>query len=1036
MITQLCTPGTSDPDLSRADPELCGESAATLAANLPAEVHVREPDESTPSDADPQPTTSVHQPLNTSPHSRPVSLHIPSPEPFVDTNLPTAEPTPQHPPSLLSPITEGPTAESFPTTATAERLQAFRSYWLSTFSEETSCPEFSAQCVAFTTQCVELSKDVTNTSQRRPAPRRPERPSARPPIDSRRPERFNPVEARRIQGLYKHSRKRAVWKVFNDDSPVFTGTTAEAQSFFSNIFGPKDCNTTRLVEELFTYVPTADTDDSLFATPSAAEIIAKLRAMANSAPGKDRVEYRHLRLLDPKGEILHLIYDRCFQQKDVPSPWKTATTILIHKKGPTNDVSNFRPIALMSCVYKLMMAILSKRMTTFAIDNDLLSAEQKSAQPSEGFYEHGYILQSIIGNARRLQKNVFLSWLDLRNAFGSVPHSAIFTTLYHMGFPEALVEMVRNVYTGATIEVRTDAGLTDTIPIHAGVKQGCPLSPILFNLALELVLRKIKAAATTNRRGPAKHHNIPISVLAYADDLVLITRDKANLQHLLDAASTSASLVGLQFRPDKCASLSYTNSKRVEGTIAMNEFKVQNQQIPPLGAEDHYKYLGIPIGLIHNINHLPEIVEELIPKLLQLEECLLAPWQKLDAIRTFIQPCLTYAFRAGSPTKKSLALYRSTLLRVIRKVCSLPQRSTTNYIFASRQAGGLGFQDPFLECDIQTVVHALKMLSSSDPLVAGIARHKLYQTVRHAAKAEPTPALVSNYLSASPDRRLENIPHRVQSLWSRTRKACRNLHVTIKVPLVAPANISTAEYVHPVLAPDACRFLHNITKEQFAAKLTELPDQGKVARALEHDKYSNGSSWHFTGLNMRFKDWRFIHKARLNCLSLNAEKSRWSETTATCRHCVSDETLPHVLCHCTINMVAIRQRHDKIVNRLVNAVRFGEVTTDRTVAETNSRVRPDIIFCEENGSESLDEAETRKVEKYSHLKEHFTSTGKRCEVYGFVIGALGTWHPSNERVLRKLGMTKSYKNLFRKLCCSDVIQGSTDIYRQHLGCAE
>ena len=98
----------------------------------------------------------------------------------------------------------------------------------------------------------------------------------------------------------------------------------------------------------------------------------------------------------------------------------------------------------------------------------------------------------------------------------------------------------------------------------------------------------------------------------------------------------------------------------------------RNSLISSIGTEDHYKYLGIPIGLIHNINHLPEIVDELIPKLLQLEECLLAPWKKLDAIRSFIQPRLTYAFCAGSPTKKSLALYCSTLLWVIQKVCSLP----------------------------------------------------------------------------------------------------------------------------------------------------------------------------------------------------------------------------------------------------------------------------------------------------------------------------------------------------------------------------
>ena len=146
-------------------------------------------------------------------------------------------------------------------------------------------------------------------------------------------------------------------------------------------------------------------------------------------------------------------------------------------------------------------------------------------------------------------------------------------------------------------------------------------------------------------------------------------------------------------------------------------------------------------------------------------------------------------------------------------------------------------------------------------------------------------------------------------------------------------------------------------------------------------------------------------------------------------------------------MVLIRQRHDKVVERLTNTVRFGDITTDRCVAESGSRLRPDIVITEgnqvsvidvccpfENGAEALGEAELHKVEKYLEIKQHFLSLGMQCNVYGFVIGALGTWHPNNEQVLRCLGMTRSYKNLFRKLFCTDVIQGSTNIYRQYLGC--
>jgi hypothetical protein len=146
-------------------------------------------------------------------------------------------------------------------------------------------------------------------------------------------------------------------------------------------------------------------------------------------------------------------------------------------------------------------------------------------------------------------------------------------------------------------------------------------------------------------------------------------------------------------------------------------------------------------------------------------------------------------------------------------------------------------------------------------------------------------------------------------------------------------------------------------------------------------------------------------------------------------------------------MAAITTRHNKIVDRLTNAIRSGSISTDKTVQDSGSPVRPDIVIRDvnhvtiinvccpfENGPESLEEAVARKEVKYNHLKTFFEAQGKSCNVFGFAVGALGTWFPGNEQVLTALNMTPRYKNLFRKLCCSDTIQGSTDIYRQHLGC--
>ena len=82
---------------------------------------------------------------------------------------------------------------------------------------------------------------------------------------------------------------------------------------------------------------------------------------------------------------------------------------------------------------------------------------------------------------------------------------------------------------------------------------------------------------------------------------------------------------------------------------------------------------------------------------------------------------------------------------------------------------------------------------------------------------------------------------------------------------------------------------------------------------------------------------------------------------------------------------------------------------------------------------AADASAQAKILKYAPLKEHCLSKGKRCDIYPFVIGSLGSWHPENEKLLAQLGMTSRYRTLFRKLCCADVIQGSCDIYRLHMG---
>ena len=96
----------------------------------------------------------------------------------------------------------------------------------------------------------------------------------------------------------------------------------------------------------------------------------------------------------------------------------------------------------MSVIYKLFIGVMAKRPTRWSIDAGAISDEQKSVRPPEGCYEHTYLLKSLVADSRRRKQKLFLTWLDIRNALGSVPHATIRLVLRHIGVPSDLVTLI------------------------------------------------------------------------------------------------------------------------------------------------------------------------------------------------------------------------------------------------------------------------------------------------------------------------------------------------------------------------------------------------------------------------------------------------------------------------------------------------------------------------------------------------------------------------------------------------------------------
>jgi len=207
-------------------------------------------------------------------------------------------------------------------------------------------------------------------------------------------------------------------------------------------------------------------------------------------------------------------------------------------------------------------------------------------------------------------------------------------------------------------------------------------------------------------------------------------------------------------------------------------------------------------------------------------------------------------------------------------------------------------------------------------------------------------------------------------------------------------------------------------------------------------------SSHFirNGTFTRFVDWRFIHRARLNLLSLNG--TPWAENKG-CRRCEEGfESLGHVLNVCNFSKANETKRHNDIVRRIKlqasrPRTRCRILFENQRIPGSGNRDRPDLVILKdrtpyvidvtipfESGEDAFKKARAR--EKYEWIKLALRGGDIRSVVLdAFIVGSLGSWDPDNEAIV-ELFTSKFDRTLFKNFCVSNVIKWSRDIYTEHV----
>ena len=241
----------------------------------------------------------------------------------------------------------------------------------------------------------------------------------------------------------------------------------------------------------------------------------------NKASGGDVISGELLQILkDDAVKVLHSIFQQIWKTQQWPQDWKRSVFISIPKKGNPKECSNYHTIALISHTSKVMLSILQARLPQY-VNHEFLDV-QAGFRKGRGTRDQIANTHWVIEKAREFQKDIYFCFIDYAKAFDCVDHHKLRKLLKEMRIPDHLTCLLRNLYAGQEATVRTGHGTKDWFQIGKGVRQGCILSPCLFNLYAEYIMRN---TGLDEAQAGIKTAGRNINNLRYADDTTLMTEN-------------------------------------------------------------------------------------------------------------------------------------------------------------------------------------------------------------------------------------------------------------------------------------------------------------------------------------------------------------------------------------------------------------------------------------------------------------------------------------------------------------------------------
>lgn len=380
------------------------------------------------------------------------------------------------------------------------------------------------------------------------------------------------------------------------------------------------------------------------------------RLKPNKAAGPDEISNE---LLKNGGEELQKrLYNlivKIWREENMPVDWRSGLLTPIYKKGDPTICSNYRGIMLLNTTYKILTSIIRKRLEKYTEGE--LGDYQQGFRPGRSTIDAIHIITQTIEKCYEHNIELHMIFIDFKQAFDSIVRFKLIKEMENLKIPSKLIKLTKMTMEGSLAKVVTSEGTTEDISIETGVRQGDALSTTLFNIALEGAVRA--AGISGNIAHSSKQ------LLAYADDIVLIARNRRSLERGLLLLEKEARERGLEINQDKTKYMTSTRRSTNNTNIKIGQYSFKQVE--------SFKYLGVTIN--GKNERSVEVTERIkagdraywrYRQLLKDKQ--LSTKTKLRVYRTAIRPVVTYAAEVMCLTSKDEERLRIFERKILRRI--------------------------------------------------------------------------------------------------------------------------------------------------------------------------------------------------------------------------------------------------------------------------------------------------------------------------------------------------------------------------------